>query len=360
MRPLRRRGRGRGRSRGRAFILPAATLIAALIAAPTAAREPVTVERLAGADRYETAARVVRDAWQDRDVSRVYIARGDLFPDALAVSCTAGAYNGGEPLLLTRPDGLPEPTRQELRRLGTNYAYIVGDREAVSQQVEQDLADMGIIVEGRTAGSDRYWTARSVAGRAPDDCLRTVLLATGTDFADALAAGPMASILSYPVLLTTPHSLHPAVQDFFAFEDDSIDEVVILGGPNAISKEVERQVRSYRRSSDGEGFDVVRIDGADRTETAALLASELLERRNIDVTHVNLARGDAFPDAAAGAPHAGLELAPILLTRNPDDLGEATAAWLRDHADTIESIHVFGSPEAVSDDVLEQARRAAS
>lgn len=39
------------------------------------------------------------------------------------------------------------------------------------------------------------------------------------------------------------------------------------------------------------------------------------------LTHLNVARGDGFADALAGAPHAGEEEAPILLTVSPTQIG---------------------------------------
>src|SRR5690606_38875991 len=92
----------------------------------------------------------------------------------------------------------------------------------------------GPVVE-RWAGNDRYATAAAVADGAFDDAVDRVFLATGVDFADALAAGP-ATRGTAPILLTSPESLPPATAS--GLQRLSPREVVILGGDAAVSDDV--------------------------------------------------------------------------------------------------------------------------
>ena len=67
-----------------------------------------------------------------------------------------------------------------------------------------------------------------------------------------------------------------------------------------------------------------------------------------DGAHVNLARGDDYPDALAGGPHAGEELSPVLLTSSSTVLGPMTRAWLTMHSSTLLDGHLFGGTSAMN------------
>jgi putative cell wall-binding protein len=119
----------------------------------------------------------------------------------------------------------------------------------------------------------------------------------------------------------------------------------------------------------GMGLVVVRIAGRDRTETATKVADYELDPNSklavdnraltFDSAHVNLARGDDYPDALAGGPHAGEELSPVLLTSSSTVLGPMTRAWLTTHSGTLLDGHLFGGPAAISTTVQSDATTAA-
>jgi len=74
------------------------------------------VIRLAGPDRYATAAAVSADTFGAEQASMVYVATGANFPDGLTAGPIAGM--GRSPILLVRRDSIPQPTKGELQRLG--------------------------------------------------------------------------------------------------------------------------------------------------------------------------------------------------------------------------------------------------
>jgi hypothetical protein len=80
---------------------------------------------------------------------------------------------------------------------------------------------------------------------------------------------------------------------------------------------------------------------------------------------MNVARGDLYPDALSGGPHAGTEKAPILLTWTPQaataDGGSTTGVikYASDHASTLTGGHIFGGTDAVSAAVEAQIEAAA-
>ena len=96
-----------------------------------------SVTRLAGADRYATAAAVSRSS-QPVGVPVAYIATGAGFPDALGAG-PAAARQGG-PLLLTASGSLPKATTDELRRLKPGRIVVVGGTAVVAPAVVSALA----------------------------------------------------------------------------------------------------------------------------------------------------------------------------------------------------------------------------
>lgn len=305
--------------------------------------------RFGGDSRYETAEELSRSAFHGERLQAAVITRGDLFPDALGANYQAG-YLGGTVLLTTR-ERLEPTALRELQRLDPVNVRVMGSPAAVSDAVIDELRANGFD-PARFGGEDRYETNYlSVAGT---DRRERVLLANGEDFPDALAAGPVAFRDSIPVLLTRPDEAAEATVR--ALREVPWPEVIVIGGPNAVSQAVvDEVVNTCPPDLAPPCRTATRVGGANRNETAFAIADHF----RLGLGHVNLARGDTYPDALAGGPHAGRENAPIVFTVGPSQLGSSTEEWLRRHAAQIDSIDVFGSPIAVYDKVWRQARYAA-
>lgn len=103
------------------------------ISAPVAASLAslaMSTTRLAGADRFSTAAAISRDSFPTT-TSTVFLVNGLNYPDALAVAPSARIING--PVLLTRPECVPAATLAEISRLGATHIIAVGGPGAVSE-----------------------------------------------------------------------------------------------------------------------------------------------------------------------------------------------------------------------------------
>lgn len=195
-----------------------------------------TVERVAGPDRYGTAAAIAMHYPQD--TPRVYVASGANFPDALTGSALAG--HEGAPVLLTRPDRVPQALTEALAHFTSPDLEIVvlGGEVAVS-----DAVFTAIGADRRIAGSDRYATAAAVSeamGTGID--APNALVASGSTFPDALAGSAYANAHGIPVLLTRPGS----VPDVTMAELDRLSpqQTTLLGGSAAIDHVVEVMLNS--------------------------------------------------------------------------------------------------------------------
>lgn len=302
---------------------------------------PSWVTRIAGSDRYATAAAISRSAFAP-GVSVAYIATGANYPDALAGGAAAAAQDA--PILLTQRGSLPAPTAAELTRLKPKRIVVLGGTAAISATVASQLATYTAGSVTRLAGADRYATAAAVSAASFARGVPVAYVATGANYPDALAAIPLAARTSSPLLLTHFSGAPAATTNELARLAPG--RIVVLGGTAAVSEAVATQLRSYTTGT------VTRIAGADRYATAAAIAGTFAPGR----ASTFLATGTAYPDALAGGPAAALLGVPLLLVA-PERLPAPTAAQL----DRIrpESLVVLGGLAAIRDEVAAAAAEAA-
>lgn len=159
----------------------------------------IQVERIAGTDRYDTAFQVFENMKASgklklnaRGEPHVFVATGRNFPDALAASAVA-AKIGAAVVLADTPE-------QVNRVAAGTRPYAVG------AQTDKLMANMGVSMSGWFDGKDRYDTANKLVNWSVWKGGDTVMVAVGTNFADALAAGPLAASTGQLLVLANPNS----------------------------------------------------------------------------------------------------------------------------------------------------------
>lgn len=318
------------------LLLCVVVLIAGVLLTGNALRQrgdPVI--RLAGDDRIGTAAAVSRAHWEQTET--VVLASAAGFADALAGGALAAELDA--PLLLTTPAGLSEETRGEIQRLGARHVSVLGGPQAVSDAVVDTLRAAGLTVH-RLGGGDRYETAAHITrrlGPAPE-----VALASGETFADALAAGALAASPDrVPTLLTMRDGL-PIVTEQ-ALTQVGAQKVTIVGDKTAVSKHVEDRLTTL-------GYDIERLAGPTRYETAALVGGEALRRITAPTLPVVIATGDDFSDTlAAAALAARLDGLLVTLPRQGPARAPKVERLLTLAGPRLDSGWIVGSQTAVTD-----------
>lgn len=296
------------------------------------------VDRLSGASRYETA--LVVSATTFVSAGTVVLANGVGYADALGASGLAGAYGG--PVLLTPRDGIPSGLLGELERLGARDVIVIGGTKAISVDVDMALQKAGYYTR-RIQGADRYATAAAVAAetlavRESTGLPGTVFVARGDSFADALALSPLAYSARTPVLLVTRDSVPTPTSD--AIAAGGFTRAVVAGGTGAVSDAV----------ADSLAPQVERLAGADRYDTAAVIAGWGADEQIVSWRRVGVATGASFADALGGGPALGEEGGVMLLSRR-DELPSATAAAIQAHSGEIVRVHILGGSGAISQSV---------
>jgi putative cell wall-binding protein len=212
----------------KAYIVGGAAVISSAVQQEVGTYVP-TVERLAGANRYETSAEVSKEIFSSPGA--VFVALGENFPDALVAAAAAGDYNS--PVLLTRHDHVPQATLDEIGRISPSTIYVIGGAAAISETAAQELSGYGNVI--RVAGENRYETAVAVAEQF-FACGSLAFLAYGGNFPDALVAAAAAGHLHSPVLLVA-HDTIPT-STYQQLDALSPMHIWLVGGTAVIGNDV--------------------------------------------------------------------------------------------------------------------------
>ncbi|HET8586679.1 MAG TPA: cell wall-binding repeat-containing protein, partial [Candidatus Limnocylindria bacterium] len=256
------------------------------------------IDRLAGADRYATAAAISAASYEP-GVPVAYLATGLDFPDAL-VAGPAAAKLGG-PILLTRPDAVPQAIVDELTRLKPQRIVLVGSAAVVGEAVAATAAKLAPTVT-RLAGRDRYATAAAVSAATFQPGIPVVYLATGLNFPDALGGGAAAARGGGTVLLVSTASIPSSTAAELSRLRPA--RIVILGSSGVVSDTVLTVARAYAPS-------VSRLAGRDRYATAVAISQATFGM--LTTARAFVAVGTAFPDGLTISAVAGRASAPVLL-----------------------------------------------
>lgn len=321
---------------------------------PAHAKGVLPVLRLSGADRYQTAVAISREGWTSPEAVNkegwissefIVLASGegdDKFADALAGS--PAAYMLEAPMLLTAVNQLNASTLEEIKRLKTKKAVLLGGTGVISDNVEKQLNDMNIQTE-RLWGPDRYWTAVKIGERVRTTRTSSkVFLTTGEKFQYAMMIAPYASKNGIPILFTGKDSLNPVSAEAIGKWD--ISEVDIIGSTDIISQAVEDNLLMM-------GIKVNRTSGTNLADTNI----NIINTYKMGTSKIAAARDDLFADGLAGTSFAALKDMNIILT-GQNEASPVISQYL--HSCNLEYSYVFGGAGAVSDYIITLMRKGVS
>lgn len=171
-------------------------------------------KRIAGTDRYKTSEMIVESTGK----KEVGVATGKDFPDALS----SGAFLAKKNLPLLLVNGKTQTSLPQ----GLKGLYTFGGKSSVAN-------DFG----KRIAGTNRYETSEKIAEEFGKSDV--VVLASGTNFADALAAAPLAKKMNAPIVLVKKDSLSENAKKLVK----EAKKVYVIGGENTISNKLVNEIK---------------------------------------------------------------------------------------------------------------------
>ncbi|MGJ9385855.1 N-acetylmuramoyl-L-alanine amidase [Salipaludibacillus sp. CF4.18] len=284
------------------FIISPIILLAFTLLTHTTYAE-INFERISGDDRVNTAIEISKKGWPNgvsNQEKTVIIARADHPADALSSAGLAGYKNS--PILLTFPNQLNSKLETELKRLKAEKVYLLGGEAAISDNVSNRLAAMGMEVE-RISGDTRYETALAINNKIGNAKDGHALLVNGVTIADALSASGVAATTGLPVYLTTEKSLSVNLPS-------EVNEVTIIGGTSVISDNILKDLNT-------QGIKTNRLSGSNRFETNLKVNNHFKFTGNDSILVRGLSSStnkEDYPDAVAAAGLSSQLGAPVVLT----------------------------------------------
>ena len=214
-------------------------------------------------------------------------------------------------------------------------------------------------VVNRLSGNVRYDTMGAIVSEAyPNETRGTVIVASGENFPDALAASGLAGKLDAPVVLTNSYQLSARADGQLARLHPS--RVVVVGGPSAVSDGVVDQIA--KRVTTPDEPDIVRISGETRRDTAneifaqapKLHAKNAPDQNWIADTAI-IATGENFTDALSISSLAKQQTYPVFLS-GQDGLDTSTVKAIKNYGFT--KAIIAGGSQAVPQAVIDQLEGA--
>jgi len=267
---------------------------------------PITVTRLAGANRYETAQKISEvPGLMDKDDRLILVNGTDgKWADALSAA-TLAAYKGW-PIVLTDGTGLGTAggavvdAYQALAGSSDQY-LIVGGQAVMSSAIEGALDALSVPMGNvdRRGGADRWHTNYLLNLYILNSALlgedaasvfdgKRVAMVSGVAPWDALAAAPWAANASTPVhmVLTPPTSVTPYAAGLVTFLSGAADlpnEVWLIGGKNAVSNSIRDAVVATAQGTNSAGPSLSGCE-AGRTSVTAVFPDALSGAESTKVT----------------------------------------------------------------------------
>ena len=166
----------------------------------------------------------------------------------------------------------------------------------------------------RLGGSTRYGTCERIIDAAYPSSAQGVIIATGSNYPDALAASALAALKNYPIVIVPGNEL--GAEAISTIDRLGAREAIIVGGDDVVSANCVTQLLAIDSISM-----VRRLAGSDRFGTALAIFEE--GKDNWSDTAI-ITTGHNYADALSISPLAHANISPIFLSENDGTLGSET------------------------------------
>ena len=282
--------------------LTAGLLVTAVLATPvhTSFAEGLQVSYIQGQNLKETSNLV--DGALKEKAENIYLVSGKDYADALTGGVLTGETKGS--LFYVEENTIDERGYRRISQ--AENVYVVGGEAAVSEKLVQNLENY----RGRISGKTRYETSTQIAENLGED--RNILIASGENFPDALAASALAIEKDMNIILTKKDSIPEATKKYIEKNKDKL--IYFVGGDAAVKDSVKREIFTLAEKDQATISDFV-IAGKNRYETSKAVAEAYG-----DSSAAILANGQDYKDALLGSSLSAQERAPIFLISGPSQL----------------------------------------
>lgn len=211
-----------------------------------------------------------------------------------------------------------------------------------------EAAEKDVIIEDtdneveviRKSGSTRYDTAYAIADELKEQLeieqFDTVIIASGSNFPDALSGSYLASVKNAPILLAK-EKYADDLQKYIQENLISGGKIYILGGENAVPASIEKCFEN--------DYEIERLKGKTRYETNL----EILKEAGVDADEILISTGSGYADSLSASATGK----PILLVGKT--LLEEQKEFLEENAD--KQCYIIGGTGAVNEKMQDEIEK---
>ncbi|WP_307892655.1 N-acetylmuramoyl-L-alanine amidase [Bacillus swezeyi] len=191
----------------------------------------ISVKRIAGNTRYETAAKVANAM---SSTSKAVVANGFVYQDSVAV--IPYAAQNGYPILFTNEKTLNSATSGTIKSKGIKQTIVVGGTNSINSKLFSKLPS-----PTRITGKNRYDLSVNIAKKFS---LRTsnTYIANGFRYPDAVIGAALAAKQNKAIILTNGENLSKEPRTFIG--DKNIKYFSIMGGTPSVASKVANQLKN--------------------------------------------------------------------------------------------------------------------
>lgn len=226
------------------YIVGGASVVSDATASQLKSATGKTPVRIAGNNRYETSAAILERFFGTGNYSKVFVATGIDFPDALTAAAAAGALKAPVVLVQGINGTLPGNAKTVLNK-GTKGKTLlaVGGTGVITPTVLSGLqSQVSGSKTARLSGSNRYATNIAVNDYVAANgggTAKRIWVANGNGFADALSAATSAGAQGQRLTLSPGYCLpSPVVSKWISASSSAVNSVVLVGSTGVLSDSV--------------------------------------------------------------------------------------------------------------------------
>ncbi|HFL2421046.1 TPA: cell wall-binding protein Cwp10 [Clostridioides difficile] len=277
----------------------------------------VTVKKLKGADRFETAIKISQSGWTKSDTVVIVNGEDKSMVDGLTATPLASVKNS--PILLSSNEKLPQKTVEELKRLNPSKVVVIGGNNSMPNSVVEAIKAVNSKISVQRIGGDtRYQTSINIAKEIDKtNNISKLYIGAGNGEADSLSIASLAGKEKTPIVLTQKDGVDNEAEQFI--KSNKVSNIYFIGGVEKISNKAIEQVGKIANKDISNN----RVAGQTRQETNAKVIDKFYSQSKLD--GVVVANQDKLIDALAVGPLAAKNNSPVILATNTLDKSQESS-----------------------------------
>ncbi|MCV2270227.1 cell wall-binding protein Cwp10 [Clostridioides difficile] len=277
----------------------------------------VTVKKLKGADRFETAIKISQSGWTKSDTVVIVNGEDKSMVDGLTATPLASVKNS--PILLSSNEKLPQKTVEELKRLNPSKVIVIGGNNSMPNSVVEAIKAVNSKISVQRIGGDtRYQTSINIAKEIDKtNNVSKLYIGAGNGEADSLSIASLAGKEKTPIVLTQKDGVDSEAEQFI--KSNKVSNIYFIGGIEKISNKAIEQVGKIANKDISNN----RVAGQTRQETNAKVIDKFYSQSKLD--GVVVANQDKLIDALAVGPLAAKNNSPVILATNTLDKSQESS-----------------------------------